>query len=69
MALPKDIIELMRKSGCRTVTHLISTISALLLLLTLLALGEHFLFASLGSGNGTGSDRFYGKHDFKKLIQ
>ncbi|EAT42214.1 AAEL006233-PB [Aedes aegypti] len=67
MALPKDIIELMRKSGCRTVTHLISTISALLLLLTVLALGEHFLFASLGSG--TGSDRFYGKHDFKKLIQ
>lgn len=43
MALPKDIIELMKKSGCHTVTHLISTISALLLLLLLvtgLALDE-----------------------------
>lgn len=63
MALPKDIIELMRKSGCRTVTHLISTISALLLL-TVLALGEQFLFGSFGTGSS-----IYGKHDFKKLIQ
>lgn len=64
MALPKDVIELMRKSGCRTVSHLISTISALLLLVVL-ALNEPFVFGWLRDG----SSQFYGKYGFKKLIQ